>query len=409
LTTPYTGSGSPTRTSASANLLLIWRADPGLDQRGAGFSEAGGPTVDPLALARAVSLSPVWGENPGVTLVVRPSPRPTLGVLGRFDADDERRLAQHASELGFTLPTVRYVGYDQVREDCERLGTLLVERFGRDELRCYKFVAIPRGGLIVLGMLSYVLGLQQSQLEPPASPEEPVIVVDDCALSGSRFGRFLARCESQRVTFAHLYSHPDLRTAIEASEPAVVSCLGARDLGDDAPVNHGKEYNAWRRRWAARHGDRRYWIGQPEHLCFPWSEPDSGIWNPVTERVEKGWSLLPPELCLKNRPAPGVEPIPVQVQSDGPGPLRPAAQVLCGEFEGQVVVADTDTEESFSLSGVAADVWRAVVEKGNVEDAVSALAGEYDIDHQTLEADARGFVAELVSRDLLENARCPTH
>ena len=42
-------------------------------------------------------------------------------------------------------------------------------------------------------------------------------------------------------------------------------------------------------------------------------EPLGVIWNPAAERWEAAWRIVPPELCLKNRPRPGTEPIPVQI------------------------------------------------------------------------------------------------
>lgn len=363
------------------------------------------PGANCLSLARALAASPAWKEMPGATLVVRALPRPVMGVMGRFDAASGARLAALGPQLGSGIAHLRYVSYSQAEEDCARLADLLTQRFGRDELRRFRFAAIPRGGLIVLGMLSYALGLEHAQLESPYPPDVPLVVVDDCALSGYRFGGFLSRCESRRVIFAHLYSHPDLRAAVEEREPRVAACVGARDLRDHAPENLGAEHEAWRARWLAHFGeDAGYWLGQPDHLCFPWSETDVSAWNPVTERVERGWRVVPPELCLKNRSACGAISIPVQVQPEGKGPLRPSARTLFGEFEGHVVVGNMQTKASFTLAGVAADMWRAIVEHGNLKDAARYVSKEYDVDEATLLADLGGFVGDLLARDLLEQS-----
>jgi hypothetical protein len=335
--------------------------------------------------------------------VVRFTPRPALGVVGRFDAAAEERLTAIGPQLVRALSRLRYVSYSQAEEDCERLATQLIERFGREELYRFRFAPVPRGGLIVLGMLAYVLGLEHTQLEPPYPPETPLVVVDDCAISGLRFRQFLARCESRQVVFAHLYSHPDLRAAIEACESRVIACMGAQDLHDHGPERYGAEYRAWRERWLARFGSASgYWLGQPDRLCFPWNEPDSSIWNSVTGRVERGWRIIPPELCLKNRSTTGMKPIPVHVQPEGPGPLRTSAPVLFGQFEGHVVVGNMETKESFTLTGVAADMWTALVEHGDLEDAVVPLSEEYAVDQATLRADLREFVEDLLARGLIE-------
>jgi hypothetical protein len=339
---------------------------------------------------------------PHATLVVRPEPNPLLGVMGYFDAAGAARLEGLRWQLEYVLPHMRYVDYGQAEKDCEQLAVRLVERFGRDALRDFRFTAIPRGGFIVLGMLAYFLGLRRSQLELPHPPEKPLVVVDDCALSGVRFGHFLERCESRRIVFAQLYSPPELRGAIEAGEPRV-SCLSAHDLRDRAAENLGEEYAAWRERWTKRMDPRGYWVGQPDHVCFAWNEPDISIWNSVAEREESGWRFIPPELCLKNRLARGTEPIRVQVQSKGRGPLKPSDHVLFGELEGQVVVGDLKAQESFALGDVGADMWQAIVEYGNLEEASDALLRSYAVDKATLRADLRNFAEDLISRGLLKS------
>ena len=355
------------------------------------------------ALAEALSVSPLWAEMPRATLVVRAAPDPLLGVVGYFDAAGRARLEALRWQLEHILPRLRYVGYAQAQEDCERLAARLVEKFGRDELRGFRFVAIPRGGFIVLGMLAYILGLGRSQLEPSQDTGAPLIIVDDCALSGVRFREFLSHLESPRVVFAHLYSSLELREAIEVQESDRVTCLSAHDLRDHAQGNLGEQHLAWKRRWLERMNGEGYWVGQGEQVCFAWNEPDFGFWNPVTEREENGWRFLPPDLCLKNRLASGAHPIPVQFQPQGKGPLRPSSSVLFGEFEGQVAVGNLKTGESFILEGVGTDMWRAVVEYGNLEEAADALLKIYEIDGATLRADLRGFVEDLLSQSLLEN------
>ena len=354
-----------------------------------------------LALAQAIASSPGWPGHGQAVLVARPKPAPVLALLGRLDAPGVLWREQGCGALNH----LRYVDYAQAETDCQRLAARLVERLGADAIAGCHFVGIPRGGLIVLGMLSYALGLTRAQLEPPQSPEVPLVVVDDCALTGRRFAQFLERCESRQVLFAPLYAHPRLRAAIEAEEPRVLVCLSAHDLHDRAPETFGDEYAAWQQRWAERTGDRRYWFGQTDPVCFAWSEPDRLVWNPVAERVEVGWRVVPPELCLKNRPAPGEEPVPVQVQPVGRGPLQPAGSVLFAETAGQVVVGSLAGVETIALAGVAADMWRAVLAHGSREGVIAALLGEYDVQESELRRDVDAFVRGLLERGLLEEAR----
>src|SRR5215203_3670477 len=203
----------PTHRGTSASFSVLFAEDLGGGRHGPPPGKDA-LALDPLALARALSTSPAWKEMPEVALIVRPEPQPVLGVVGRLDAAAEARLEALGPQLAEGLASLRYVSYAQAEEDCERLAARLVKRLGREGVRRSCFTGIPRGGFIVLGMLAYALDLERAQLEPPDSPDRPLVVVDDCAFSGVRFGQFLARCESRRVVFAHLYSHPDLRTEI---------------------------------------------------------------------------------------------------------------------------------------------------------------------------------------------------
>jgi hypothetical protein len=363
------------------------------------------PEASILALARALVASPLWQEIPGAIISVRLMPRPLLGIFGRFDSAAEVRLEMLRWMVSNVPARLRYVTYAQAETDCETLAIRLLERFGRDELRRFRFAAIPRGGFIVLGMLSYILGLKPTQLEVPSQHQHtaPLVVVDDCALTGARFGRFLRSCPGQEIIFAQLYSHPNLRAAIEAREPRVMACLSAQDLSDHAPEHYGDEYLAWQKRWIARSSNSCYWIGQPDHVCFAWNEPDLTFWNPVTRQEESGWRFIPPELCLKNRKAPGTETDHVQVQLEGPGPLQVASRVLIGNFAGQIVVGNIETRMTFGLKGVAADMWRTLVDQGNLEDAVSALSEDYHVNELTLKTDLQAFMESLLKQGLLEN------
>jgi hypothetical protein len=361
-------------------------------------SESSG--VGLLDIAHALAADPKWVDVPDARLVVRSVPLSLLGVLGRFEPAMEHRLATLRSQLCEALPC--HASYAQAEESCEILAEQLVRRFGLRDLREFGFTALPRGGLIVLGMLSYRLGLKRSQLESPDRPDIPRVVVDDCAITGLRFGEWLGRSASERVIFAHLYSHPDLRMAIEASEPRVQACVSAHDLVDHAPEWLGEDYPAWRAERLQRPGPRRYWVGQIERIAFAWSEPDYGFWNPVTQRVETAWRLLPPRLCLRNRGGVGVSTIPLQIQPEAAGPLRPAPHVLYGAVDGTVVVADVDTELNVTLKGAAADMWRAVLGHRSLEDALMALAEDYEVDAETLRHDLQSFVRELKSRRILE-------
>jgi hypothetical protein len=232
-----------------------------------------------------------------------------------------------------------------------------------------------------------------------------LVIVDDCTLSGVRFGQFIKHYHKRPIVFAHLYSHPELRKAISAKEPNVLACLGAHDLHDFAPERYAEDYSAWQERWMKRLDPDGYWVGQTEHICFAWNEPDIVIWNSVTEKEEGGWQLLPPERCLKNRTGSNLAPARVQIQAEGKGPLKPSAQVIFASLEEKVVVGNLTTGESLCLSEVAADMWRAILEQGDEPAVVAALSKDYEVEEGMLEADLNAFVGALLEKGLLIRER----
>ena len=339
------------------------------------------------------------------TYVIRRTPRLDLAVLGRFGVNEITRLKACSRQLRFALEHVRYVDYSQVERDCEALADRLINRFEHRTLANASFTGIPRGGLIVLGMLSYILDLDHAQIEGAPPSNAPLIVVDDCALTGSRFYRFIQQYPDREIIFAPLYAHPDLCSAIEQAEQTVHACLSTRDLHDHAPDVLGKDYEGWLQRWESRPSEKRYWIGQPDHICFPWNEPDTGVWNPETEQIELGPRVVPPARCLKNRHAvrstSPTDSIDIQVQPEPSGPIRPAPPVFFGTLGEAVIVAHPEADVCIELNGTAASMWTALVEHGTLAGALEALLSAYDVDQATLETDLNAFVQSLAARDLL--------
>ncbi len=364
------------------------------------------PTHDLLALARALASSRIWPDFRKAALVVRAAPEPLLGVAGVFDTADIARLQNLQQRLSNDLPRMRHIGYAQAQEDCLRLAAKLRERFGDAARDAFHYTAIPRGGHIVLGMLSYALDLRAERLAPPTSPEIPLVVVDDCALSGARFKGLLPGFAGEAIVFATLYAPPDLRRAIVQQEARVLDCLSAHDLTDEAPKLYGERYADWCTFQRQLRGERGYWYGDYAPFGFAWNEPDVGFRNPVTGTHEVTWSLLPPEKCLKNRVRWIPEAARIQENIDGPGPIVVACGVLHADFGDTVLVGRIDqkgTGQTHVLDGLGAEIWRALIATGDTEPAQTALQAMHDVDAATLGREVRilseaFFIAGLLER-----------
>ena len=369
----------------------------------------GGPTFPgveedalPLALARALASSSLWHKFRKAVLVARCGPHPLLGLAGEFDRADDSRIGILHEQLACDLPNLRYIDHLQAQADCRLLAERLEERFGDAARNAFHYIAVPRGGHIVLGMLAYALDLPSMRLEQSNSPDTPLVVVDDCAMSGARFRQVLARLPNRRIVFAALYAPPDLRAAIEEQEPRVEACISAYDLEDHAPRRQGEHYPAWREWQRSSRREGAYWYGQYPPIAFAWNEPDAGFWNAATGQREKAWNLVPPELCMKNRAPASLEAARIQVQRDGPGPMNPPGNVLFADVDDTILVADAVSGETYALRDVSADMWRALVGLGDLEPAAARLQTLYAVDEATLMDDLRTFTDELVAGGLLE-------
>jgi hypothetical protein len=322
---------------------------------------------------------------------------------GQFFSDDiQTRFSQLAARIQQTQLRSRYVDYRQAEADTHLLAAKIVEVYSCTSLNEFHFIAIPRGGFIVLGILSYILDLKRWQLEPPSDPLSPICIVDDCALTGARFADILQSIENQTIIFAHLYSHPELRKAIVEKEERVKHCFAAHDLQDSMRYQAMSltEREEWRQRWEGRLQKQRYWLGQPELVSFAWSEPDYPFWNDVTEQIEDGWRFMPPHQCLKNWSRLGIPPRPPQ-----PVELLANPNVVTGMFDQTIWLCHTQTEEVYGLEGVAADMWRAVVGYGNLDLAVAYLGQQYEVNESILRSDLEQFVQKLLQQDLLERVK----
>ncbi len=357
-----------------------------------------GPVVALGDLAEALALDPWWLQCPEARLLLREDGDGMLAALGRFDPAMLARLRMLRQQLAEPLP--HSLSYAEVEDLVEALAGRLLQCFDRHTLADFAFTALPRGGLIVLGMLAYRLGLRSAQLEATAAPERPLVVIDDIALTGSRFRLWLGSQPQPHLVFGHLLSHPDLRLAIEAEEPRVMACLAASDLVDRAPDRLGGDYQAWRRQRMQAPGPGCYWVGQTDPIAFPWSEPERGFWNPQTHQFERIWRLTPGRYCLRNRRGPGVSGIPVQRLAAAAGVLRLAPDVLAGDLEEMVLLSQAGGG-CFALRGSAADFWRALRTSHSLDQALVALGQGFATDPDLLRKDLFGFVGDLEARRLV--------
>ncbi|MCE8034667.1 PqqD family protein [Halomonas sp. MCCC 1A11057] len=368
------------------------------------------------ALGEGIQANPLWVRMKGARLVARAWPEPMVAAFGHFSGEQQALLADLAVQLHEMLEHHRYIDYPAAEQAVERLATVLRARFGEDALSHFRYTAIPRGGWIVLGMLSYLLDLRPDRIGVPGMAErgesQPWVVVDDCALSGVRFQQFLQRCDTPAVIFCPLFAPRELCRAIERVESRVLACLNAEDLRDVAPEWFGEAYPRWLRERRERIGGDAYWCGIAEYVAFAWCEPETKYWDAGTGRFEAGWNAWPPSLCLKRRVqaaqlraesaglAEGEALAGIALQAAESGPLRSADRVLWVPIGESIAVAHfpeaaAESAPCFQLDPTAADMWRALLKTGSREGAISVLLEDYAVAPEALRQDLASLVVEL--------------
>ncbi len=291
-----------------------------------------------------------------------------------------------------------YVDYRQAEADCEVLAAQLLAVYGDEGVRELVFVAIPRGGLIVLGMLSYWLNLSPSQMATDAATVPgPLCVVDDCSLTGLRLQEMLTRTANSHVIFAHLYSPPGLRHGILDREPRVRCCLAARDLAEIAGAHPVAPPGAGGAHlWEPLPLTRAYWSGSAAPIAFAWSEPLIHIRDPFSGRVESGWRFAPPHRCTKNR-------------IDLGAPVRPAVSrrwqapedLVVGQFDGVLWLIRTQTGETHSLQALKADAWRGLAAYGDTVMTLDFLASRHPLSRSELASELTNSLQWFEAEGLL--------
>lgn len=359
------------------------------------------------ALAGAIAASPGWRDFPRGTVVFRDGSPPMLGILFEEQVSDTRSLEVRAAQLPLSLELLRFRSWEDVTEDAAVLADQIRAELGDDGVRQARWVAIPRGGRIVLGLLSYLLDLPPS---PPAVDDAPVVIVDDCILSGRRLQERLSDLEidpdsdarrekTLEVFVATLYSNPAARESVAAQESSIKRIYSAHDLEDHAAEVYGEDVEAWKERWSSRTDAEGVWIGLPDHVCFPWNEPDTGLWNGTDEI--RAWRVLPSEICMKNRARCG-ESLESSVMADEGGYLVPCSDVLVGPVGESLVVASRGTGRSAMLSGSASDMWEVSIRAGDRGLAARELTSRFGVDEAVVRHDLERFEARLIEAGFVE-------
>lgn len=80
-------------------------------------------------------------------------------------------------------------------------------------------------------------------------------------------------------------------------------------------------------------------------------------------------------------------------------------EALSRELDGEVLVLDLRTSQYFGMTGTAARIWTLVEDGAPPSSIVDTLAEEFNAPAATIREDVEAFLADLITRGLLLEAR----
>ncbi len=85
--------------------------------------------------------------------------------------------------------------------------------------------------------------------------------------------------------------------------------------------------------------------------------------------------------------------------------VRPSADVLFRELEGEAVLLDLGSGRYFGLNAVGTRVWTLLAAGATIGAAAAAIVAEFDVDPDQIARDIDDLVTELAARGLIVPAQ----
>lgn len=285
----------------------------------------------------------------------------TIGIFGTWEPRVQQRLDALRMQLRVQLPFMSVLAFDDVEASCERLAKQLSPMLTTN----IAMAPVPRGGLIVAGLLAYALGLSRDQVRP-ALPGETVLIVDDTCISGVRMSEAVERSGADNTVVAVLAATTAAIDFLQRRFGDAICVVAERILTDNTEFLLGDDTDEWRSRWASRDAEGAAVL--PEHLVFPWSEPDWTFWNSVTNDEDRGFAL---HSATPARTSSSI----TEILGEFPGT---GDDVVWTTYGDSLVVAKEHPGEtiSFTLEGVKRSTFETICLSRSTADFTGSFASE---------------------------------
>ena len=82
--------------------------------------------------------------------------------------------------------------------------------------------------------------------------------------------------------------------------------------------------------------------------------------------------------------------------------VEPSDDVIFQPLRDEIVLLNMKTQEYFALDDVGSDMWRSLLQHGDIQTVADALTLEYEVDRDKLWVDLNELVGRLLAAGLLK-------
>jgi Coenzyme PQQ synthesis protein D (PqqD) len=84
--------------------------------------------------------------------------------------------------------------------------------------------------------------------------------------------------------------------------------------------------------------------------------------------------------------------------------FEPTEDVIFESLQDEIVLLDMNSQQYFSLDDVGSDMWKLLLQHGDINTVTDCLCAEYDVDRATVRKDLEALIENLVGRGLLKSS-----
>ena len=342
-------------------------------------------------LSHTISTSTNWESLGDCALVFRD--HDAGGCLAVCMQDDLKHTVEIQTQLNFLQKSIQQIQYLDIAK-CESLAHSLAQKINLsldpETLQKSRVVSIPRGGLFVSAMLSYILPIKHHQLQPFSDCDSPIILIDDCSISGFRLAQQLCGLKNKQIYFYTLVSPAQLRQAALAVQPRLRVFESAMDLNVYNNDSSG--------RMDAR--SNRYWQGQCDAICFPWGETQRFYPSDSENKQTTLWPVSPLQKNLKSSLLEQKIPFYAVTEAQDRA-ISTGQHILYYSKDNLTRIYNAESKQHYSLDGVGSAIWQSLLSHSTVDQTLEHLCSLFSVEKKRLEKDVKDLIAKFEHLEII--------